>query len=257
MAASMKKISIKNTLLQACFYLFGFVFIAVGINFSKMSSLGISPVSSIPYACENIWGFTLGTTTNIIYAILIVLQLVFLLLSLLKKRKKTGKTDKSDIIPFIKAVLGFAVTYLFAFIINLTGINEKAFGHLLLNFPRPENYFMRLLYTVAAVILIAIGVFMYLRPHWIPLPAEGLAGALAGFFGKSFGDCKTVVDCSMIAIALILQLIFLGGFSSFSSEQVVVREGTIIAAVAVGQIVKPLTKLWGAKIDKFIGTKKD
>jgi len=246
-------VNAKNFILKGGCYLLGFLLIATGINFTKMTALGISPVSSIPRACQLIWDFTLGTTTFIIYGVLIVLQLLLLFIALKKKNEKvTGK----NLIPFAKALLGFPVTFLFSFMIDLTGLDAKAFGHLLLGFPRPENYPMRALYTVIGLILIAAGVFMYLRPRWIPMPAEGLASAMSELFGMKFGDCKTIVDCSMIAIALVLQLIFLGGFSSFTSEAVVVREGTAVAAVAVGQLVKLLTKLFGAKADKLIGIQK-
>lgn len=220
---------------QAICYILGLFIITIGINISKMSALGISPVSSIPRACEVIWGFTLGTTTMIIYCILVVLQIVVL-------RKKFKLTN----------LLGVPLTIVFGWMVDITGTDPNAFGHLLLNFPRPESYPVKLIYLVVSVIVIGVGVFLYLRPHWIPMPAEGLAGAISEVSGKTFGDCKTIVDCSMIAIAIILQLIFLGGFKSFTGDTVVVREGTVIAAVCVGQTVKLLTKLCGKKIEGFI-----
>ena len=74
------------------------------------------------------------------------------------------------------------------------------------------------------------------------MPAEGLAAAISKVSGKPFGDCKTFVDVGLIVTALILQLIFLGGFKSFTGANVVVREGTILSAVCVGQVVKLLNK---------------
>ena len=111
---------------------------------------------------------------------------------------------------------------------------------------------MRFIYMAVSVIVIGIGVFLYLRPNWIPLPAEGLAGAISQVSGKAFGDCKTIVDTSMIVIALILQLVFLGGLSSFFGEGVVVREGTVIAAIFVGQVVKMLSKKFAKPIEGWL-----
>lgn len=220
---------------KAISYLLGLLIITIGINISKMSALGISPVSSIPRACEVKWGLTLGVTTMIIYCILVALQVIIL-------RKKFR----------IINALGILLTVVFGWMIDFTGTDPNAFGHLMLHFPRPEGYLMQLLYSVVSVIIIGLGVFLYLRPKWIPMPAEGLAGAIAEVSGKPFGDCKTLVDCSMIFVALMIQLIFLGGFSSFTSDTVVVREGTIIAAVCVGQVVKLLTKWIGKPLDAFL-----
>ena len=111
---------------------------------------------------------------------------------------------------------------------------------------------MKLVYLVVSVLIIGIGVFLYLRPKWVPMPAEGLAGAIAQVSGKAFGDCKTIVDTSMIVVALVLQLIFLGGLSSFTGDGVVVREGTIVAAIFVGQVVKFLGKNLGGKVDGWL-----
>lgn len=233
----MKNAKQGNIAKQFICYVLGLLVITIGINISKMSALGISPVSSIPRACEQIWGFTLGTTTFIIYIILVVLQVVIL--------RKNFK---------IINVLGIVLTMAFSVMIDFTGTDPNAFGHLLLNFPRPQNYIMKLVYLAVSVIIIGVGVFIYLRPKWVPMPAEGLAGAIAQVSGKAFGDCKTIVDTSMIVVALILQLIFLGGLSSFTGDSVVVREGTIVAAIFVGQVVKFLAKNFGGKVDGWLHT---
>ena len=224
----------KNAKKLLC-YLLGLLTISLGINISKLSALGISPVSAIPRACERIWGMTLGTTTMIVYIVLVLLQLVLL-------RRKFKPTR----------VLQLALTVVFGWMVDFTGSDPNAFGHLMLNFPRPGSYVMQLVYALVGVVVIGIGVTLYLRPHWITLPAEGISDAVATVTGKPFGNCKSVVDTSMVMIALVMQLIFLGGFSSFADPQVVVREGTVIAAVCIGQVVKVLTKKFGARIEAWI-----
>lgn len=224
-----------NLVKQFIVYIVGLLIITIGINISKMSNLGISPVSSIPRATERIWGFTLGTTTMIIYIFLVLAQL-----AILRKNFR------------IINALGIVLTLVFSFMVDLTGTDPNAFGHLLLNFPRPEGYLMKFIYMVISVVIIGCGVFLYLRPNWIPMPAEGLAGAIAQVSGKAFGDCKTLVDTAMIVVALILQLIFLGGLSSFIGDGVVVREGTVIAAIFVGQVVKLLSKKFAKPVEAWL-----
>ena len=84
------------------------------------------------------------------------------------------------------------------------------------------------------------------------LPAEGFAGALAQVTGKPFGNCKSLADTTMVVVAVILQIAFLGGIGSFFGDHVVVREGTIVAAIGVGQIVKVLTRAFGPQVDAWL-----
>jgi len=224
-----------NIVKQLIVYVAGLFIITLGINISKMSALGISPVSSIPRACEQIWGFTLGTTTFIVYIFLVVAQLI-----ILRKRFR------------IINALGLLLTILFSVMVDFTGTDPNAFGHILYGFPQPETYIMKLIYMIVSVIIIGIGAFLYLRPNWVPMPAEGLAGAISDVSGIKFGNCKTIVDTSMVIIALIMQLIFLGGLSSFIGDGVVVREGTIVAAIFVGQIVKILSKFFAKSFEGWL-----
>ena len=232
----MKKIL--SFVLRILVYLAGLLIIAVGINLSKMAKLGISPVSSVPRALEVISDgrFTLGTMVIVIYCVLVLAQLL-----VLRKKFKVWN------------VLGVPVAIVFGWMVDFTGIDPNAIGHLMarLNFPPvPEGYPLKFLYLVISMIIIGIGVFVYLRPNLVPMPAEGLAKAISEVSGKPFGDCKTLVDTGLILIVLILQLIFLGGFASFTGNNVVVREGTILAAICVGQIVKFIAKLFKKKAAK-------
>lgn len=202
-------------------YLGGLLLVAVGINISKLTNLGISPVSSVPRAGELIWGFTLGTATIAVHMICVLLQFI-----ILRRRFKP--------ISILQVLVGVA----FGYMVDLTGTDPGAFGHLMLGFPAPQTYVVRLLYMLVSVLLIGLGVYIYLKPGWIPMASEGLSKALAEATGKPFGNCKTFVDTSLVIIALALQLVFLGGFSSFTGDKVVVREGTVMAAVLVGQVVK-------------------
>jgi len=216
---------ITNTIKRIIIYITGLTLIAIGVNVSKLSGLGISPASSVPRACEVAWGFTLGTTIIIVYCILVLLQLLIL--------RKDFK--------WINA-LGVLVGVVFGYLVDLTGIDPNAPGHLMAGFPRPGSYPVRLIYLVASILIIGVGVYLYLKPLLVPMPAEGLAAAISKKTGRNFGDCKTIVDTSMITIAILIQILFLGGFESFLHEPVIVREGTVISALCVGQVVKALKK---------------
>lgn len=202
-------------------YLVGLFIIAIGINVSKMAQLGISPVSSVPRALEVWLGFTLGQMVLLVYCLLVFAQFIVL--------RKNFKP---------KNILGVAVGIVFGWMVDLVGIDPNAIGHLMYGFPMPDVYWLKLIYLAASIIIIGIGVFTYLKADLIPMPAEGLALAISEKTNLKFGDCKTIVDVSLITLAVIFQCIALGGLSSFLSDTVVVREGTIISAICVGQVVK-------------------
>ena len=206
-------------------YLIGLMIIAVGINVSKMAGLGISPVSSTPRALEVITDYSLGTMVIVVYIVLIVAQILVL-------RKEFP----------LKNIIGVPVALVFGWMVDFVGIDPSAFGHLLAGFPRPGNYIAKFLYLLVSIMIIGVGVYVYLKPNLVPMPGEGLAAAISQKTQKAFGDCKTIVDVSLITLAITIQLIFLGGLRSFTGDTVVVREGTIISAICVGQVVKFLRK---------------
>ncbi|GHS85690.1 membrane protein [Synergistales bacterium] len=195
---------------KAILYMLGLFLTAVGVNLSKIGGLGISPVSSIPYACELIWGIEMGLATALIFMGLILLQII-----LLRKRFK--------LIQFSQLIC----TYAFSFFVTLTG-PAMLTGFL----PNPANWFAQLAYCLVGVVFIGAGVSLYLIPGWIPMPAEGVALALVETSGGRLPlhRCKIIVDVSLVAVSAALSLTFLGGLVS-------VREGTLIDAVCVGVIV--------------------
>ena len=242
------------------FYAVGIILIAIGINCSKLSSLGISPVSSVPRACEVIWGWSLGAMTIVVYFILVMLQIL-----VLRNRFKWIN------------LLGIPIAIAFGFLVDLFGVSAKTnffgldtsgFGHWLAWLPVPQNYFARIGYFLASMVIIAVGVFLYLRPKWVAMPAEGFAAAISEASGMKFGNCKTIVDTSMITISFVMHFVFMvfikgmpvleffKGFiglpMNFDGAVTVVGIGTVLSAIFIGQLVKLLTKLCGAEIDKFI-----
>ena len=59
-------------------YLLGLWFITLGIGFSIKSNLGATPVSSIPYTSNLIWGIEIGKATIIFHAVLVLIELILL-----------------------------------------------------------------------------------------------------------------------------------------------------------------------------------
>ena len=225
-------------------YLIGFLIIAIGINLSKLSGLGISPVSSIPGVLSKVFpSASLGSMVIVVYCLLVLAQFIVL--------RKNFKPIN---------ILGVPVAIIFGLMVDFVGIAhfkptlagidigiKAEFDGLMMSIPKPTNYGLQLIYLLLSIVIIGIGVYIYLSPKLVPMPAEGLAGAISQVSGKKFGNCKTIVDVCMIATALILQVLLLGGLSSFTGGRAVVREGTVLSAILVGQVVKFLNKITSKK----------
>lgn len=200
------KITAKRLLL----YIGGILALSIGINISKISQLGISPVSSIPYAIELIWDIELGKTTLFVYVFFIIMQMI-----LLRKNYKPIQ------------LLQIVFTYMFGIFITFTSTD-----YLLAWIPIPSHYMMKLIYLFISIIVLGIGVSLYLLPNFIPLPPEGLVNAIVELSkGKlKIADVKVAVDSALVVISALLSLVFLGGLKS-------VREGTVLSALLIGKVV--------------------
>ena len=102
------------------------------------------------------------------------------------------------------------------------------------------TYFGQLTMLAISIPLIALGIVLYMDAQLVPMPMEGLSSCLAEKFGVSFPNMKTIIDCLVVGIGLILCFVFLGGLDGL-------REGTIITAVVTGKVIaifkKPLSPI--------------
>ena len=221
-------------------YLLGLLIIAVGINVSKLSALGISPVSSNPAVLSKILDVSLGSMVILVYIVLVLAQAVVL--------RKHFRWQNALGVP-VALIFGLMVDFVGVSPFKLTlagiplGIDTQFHGLMEGLYDPKGTLWLQFVYLLASILIIGVGVFLYLRPKLVPMPAEGLAAAIAQEGKMKFGNCKTAVDVTLILIAAILQVILLGGFETlWITGSGPVGIGTILAAVCVGQVVKLLNK---------------
>ena len=217
----------------------GLSLVAVGLNISKLSALGITAVSSVPAVISAIIpGVSLGNMVMVLYCLMVLAQLIIL-------RKKFGWRN----------IVGIPLAFLFGMLVDFVGIAEYRlkFGTidlglpyelkgLLIAFPSPANLPMAFVYLFVSILFVALGVTLYTRTRLVQIPPDATASALAEVTPLSFGNCKTIVDVTIIVIALILQIIYLGGFKTLMIGKGIVGIGTILSALLIGQIIKLLAK---------------
>ena len=136
-------------------------------------------------------------------------------------------------------------------LINLTQIIfSTVFGYftnftkwLLADFTLP-TYGGQLVMLAISIVAVAFGVFLYMEVDLVAMPMEGLTQAIAKKVGKPFHNVKIVVDCSSVALGIVLSFVFLHGLLG-------IREGTVITAIVVGKVMGVFKKPLQAKIQKL------
>lgn len=204
-------------------YLFGLFLITLGVGFSIKSNLGSTPVSSIPYTLNVVWGIEIGQATILFHAFLVAVELLLL---------------RSDFKPkhFLQVFVGVLFGYFTSFSVYLTGM-----------IPDPANIFISLGLIVLSTFLVALGLFFYVPTNIVPLSVEGVTQAIAIVSNRPFPRIKVYFDVTIVVSSFVLCYIFLhiiGGS---------VGLGTIISAIFVGITLKYIQKLHrritGAPVD--------
>lgn len=184
----------------------GLMLLAFAVALSIRSNLGTSPISSLPYVYSFILPFSVGTLTIFMHVLMIALQKL-----LLKDDFRWTRW------------LQLPVGLIFGLGIDLMLWLTQSWS--------PITYLQQLLYCLMSCAITAIGVCMIIKANLIFLAGEGLYQAFSLRFHWNFGSCKLYGDIVLIVIAVMSSLLVL--------HQVLgVREGTIIAAVLVGILVK-------------------
>lgn len=202
-------------------YCLGLFTVALGVSFSVKSDLGVSPVNSIPYVISLFTGIEQGRCVTAIFICFIGLQFVI--------------SPRTFSLKNLLQIIGSTVFGYF-----VTAANALTIG-----IPGCTNYPMRLLYLFISMVFIAIGVSLYMKPALLPLPAEGIMQALVDRFGIRFPNAKSGVDTTMVVVATVLSFIFFGQLNG-------VREGTVIAALGIGQLVKIWNRFTADKLTMFL-----
>lgn len=202
-------------------YLLGLFVIAIGAALSVKADMGVSPVTTIPYAITYISGIDMGITTFLFHLLLVLFELI-----ILKNKFK------------IKNMAQILVGVVF-------GLFTSLCNYLVFLIPFPDTLPIRILLLILSILAVAVGLFFYVPAEIMPMAVEGLMLVISEVWGFKFSNVKIVLDVAFSAISLAICMIVVQNMGS-------VGVGTILAAVTTGFILKILTKLFGDKRDKFL-----
>ncbi len=200
-------------------YVVGLFFYSLGIALTAKTDLGIAPISTFPYALSFILPFSFGICTFFLTITYILIQIVLL-----------GKEFEKR--QYLQIVVGI----LFSTFVD--------FSMFILSPVNPESYISRLIILIIGCFILAFGITLSVIPNVIIPPAEGAINAIAKKLNKNFGNVKIAFDSTVVILAIIVSLIFLGRLEGF-------KEGTIISVFVTGYFTKIQMKVLRDKIEKI------
>lgn len=212
----MKKSIVKNYML----FLIGLFIASLGVALSTKAGLGTSPVSCIPYSVSLLSdALSFGGWLNVLSVIQIAVQILIL-------RKNCNAAEM-----VIQTVLAFVYGYLTNFSCYLiSGLVVDTY---------PEQFICML----ASCFVLGLGIWIQLKGQVAMLPGEAMNRAISTVTGKKYENVKIFFDVAYILVSVLIGVCFLGGLKG-------VREGSIISAILVGNIIKLYQKVWNAILHK-------
>lgn len=204
------QVQFSSLIKRILFLCLGLITMAFGVACSIKAALGTSPISSVPYVTGAISGLSVGTTT-------IIMNTIFVLIQILILRRQY---EWVQLLQLPAAILfGMAIDWASWLIRNLT----------------PAAYWQQWVVCLAGIFLVALGVSMEVAAKLITTAGEGIVLAICKVAPVKFGNMKMTFDLTLVALSIILSFLFLGHLDG-------VREGTVAAAILVGQLTKQLGK---------------
>ncbi|MCP1145072.1 YczE/YyaS/YitT family protein [Lysinibacillus endophyticus] len=202
---------LNNTMKRVALYVIGLFLLAIGVSFSIQASLGVSPVSSLPYALALVSGLSVGVMTVVSNILFIVLQ-VFL-------------TKRFDLRDFSLQLL---ISFLFGFYMDFSLFLVRLL-------PTPETIIMRSIFLIISLFIVAFALLAYFNVKLPLMPYDSLTYAISNRFQMHFPKAKITSDLINVGISLIVCLICIQSFGS-------VGIGTLISAYFIGKILGMLMK---------------
>ena len=191
-----------------------------GIAFSIQAGLGTSPISSLPYVVSRLTPFSVGAATIALHCTLILLQIALL----------RRQYDPIQLLQ-LPAALVFGLLTDFSVWV-LQGVTCT-------------SYPMRWLLCAIGILLVGVGVSFEVTAGVVTLAGEGMVLAVCRAFPVKFAAAKVGLDVTLVLLANILSLLFLGELTG-------VREGTAAAALCVGLVARQVNKPMGRFAERFL-----
>ena len=214
----------KQVIKNYALFLIGLFIASMGVALSAKAGLGTSPVASVPYSVSLVnHALTFGWWLNMWSVLQIAVQIALL-------RKKCKPVEI-----IIQTVLAFVYGY-------LTDFSCKLISGLQAN-----SYIMQFALMILSCFVLGFGIWIQFKGGVAMLPGEAMNRAISEVTGKKYENIKIFFDVLYIIVAAAICFIFIGKLEG-------VREGSIIAAVLIGNIIKLYNSLYNKLTRKRLQT---
>ena len=210
---------------------YGLFLIAIFVNSFGIAAitkalLGTSPITSVNYVLSMFTPLTMGQWTIVVNLLFVVVQ------PLLMSRTELRK----DLRMYL---LQIPITLCFGTFID---ISMQALWWV----DPSGSYLLQLLSLAIGCFILAVGIAIEVKADAAMLAGEYMVRVLSKRLRREFGYVKLGFDVSLVALACLLSLVFMGEVRG-------VREGTVVAALVVGPIVHFISPAFRV-FDRWIGT---
>ena len=214
----------KQVIKNYALFLIGLFIASMGVALSAKAGLGTSPVASVPYSVSLVnHTLTFGWWLNMWSVLQIAVQIALL-------RKKCKPVEI-----IIQTVLAFVYGY-------LTDFSCKLISGLQAN-----TYIMQFALMILSCFVLGFGIWIQFKGGVAMLPGEAMNRAISEVTGRKYENIKIFIDVLYIIVAAAICFIFIGKLEG-------VREGSIIAAVFIGNIIKLYNSLYNKLTRKKLQT---
>ena len=201
-------------------YILGLFLLALGATFSILAGIGVSPVTSLPYALALITPLSVGVTT-------VLANLVFIILQALILKE----------IRFKNFIIQLIIAFLFGSFMDLTIWLTKSL-------PEANSIALIIIYLALSLVIVAFALLLYFTANLPTMPYDSLTHVIANRWKMKFSKAKIISDMLNVIISLIICLLFIQSLGAIGI-------GTFIAAYGIGKIVgifihklQPSLKQW-------------
>ena len=204
----------KQAVRNYALFLIGLFIASLGVALSTKAGLGTSPVAAVPYSISLInHTLTFGWWLNLLSVLQILVQIILL-------RRKCKPVEI-----MIQTILAFVYGYLTDFSCKLiAGIHA-------------DTYLMQFVIMLISCLVLGFGIWIQFKGGVAMLPGEAMNRAISEVSGKRYENIKIFFDVLYIVIAAAICFLFIGKLEG-------VREGSIIAALLIGNIIKLYNRLF-------------
>lgn len=212
----------KQWIWRSGIYAAGIFLLALSATFGTKTGLGISPITSTPFAISYTSGIPFAVSVFAFHSTCVVVEFLV--------RGKHRQWRDLLQVPF---------SLVFS---TLLGAFDKAV-------PMCDgSLWQRLLLLALAIVLNGIGIAMVVNMQLVPNPPDGMIQSISWRTKKDIGLCKNITDISLVCVSFLIDLLFGTLWTS-------VGVGTVIFSLLCGRVVFLFNRCCKEKMLSLAGLK--